>query len=240
MEINLPKEKTKAEILSPKKMLIYSKPKTGKTSLAAALDNAVILDLEGGSKYYDAVKIEINSLAELQAVLNKIIESGKPYRYGFIDTITKLEDYALILALDLYKKTPMGANFKGHNVLHLPNGAGYQYLRDAMFLITSKIEQAFERVIYLGHIKLRSIDTQGKEVTVSDIDLTGKVKSGMSADADAIGYLYRNGNQNIISFKTKDEVVCGSRSKHLKNAEFVLSEDTNDGLITHWDKIYID
>ncbi len=109
-----------------------------------------------------------------------------------------------------------------------------------MKLITDKIESAFERVIYLGHLKMKSIETNGKEVMTADIDLTGKIRSGMSADVDAIGYLYRSGNQNILSFKTKDEVLCGARPKHLKNVEVVLSEVVDDKLITHWDKIFID
>ena len=236
----LPTEKVVAETKSPSKLFIYSKPKTGKTEAAAQLPNSLILDLERGTKYVDAVKMDIDSLDTLRNVLDEIIKQGKPYKYGIVDTVTKLEDYALLLALELYKKTPMGASFKGLNVLHLPNGAGYGYLRDAMKLITDKIESAFERVIYLGHIKMRSIETNGKEVTTADIDLTGKIRSGMSADVDAIGYLYRSGNQNILSFKTKDEVTCGARSKHLKNAEVILSEDIDNKLITHWDKIFID
>jgi Cdc6-like AAA superfamily ATPase len=120
----LPTQRIKAESLSPNKLFIYSKPKTGKTEAVAQLDNAIILDLEKGTKYIDAVKINIDSLDNLRKVLDQIIAEGKPYKYGIVDTVTKLEDYALILALELYRKTPMGANFKGLNVLHLPNGAG--------------------------------------------------------------------------------------------------------------------
>jgi hypothetical protein len=230
----------KATDTSPIKMMIYSKPKTGKTEAVAQLEGALILDLEKGTKYVDALKVNIDSLEELRSVLDQIIKEGKPYKYGVVDTITKLEDFALNLALEIYKKTPMGQNYKGLNILHLPNGAGYQYHRDAMKIICEKIESAFERVIYLGHLKTKSINIEGKEVNANDIDLTGKVRSSMSADVDAIGYLYRKDNQNILSFKTKDEVLCGSRSKHLKNAEIILSEIVDEKLITHWDKIYLD
>lgn len=61
-------------------------------------------------------------------------------------------------------------------------------------------------------------------------------------DADAIGIIYRGkGNKNIISFKSgEDNVVLGARAPHLSNAEFVFSEQAEDGTLTvNWDKIFI-
>lgn len=240
MNIELPSKKIGKQTISPEKLFIYSKPKTGKTEIVAQLDNCLILDLEKGSKYVDAMKIEIESLDHLKLVLQKIIDEGRPYKYIAIDTITKLEEMALDLALDIYKKSPIGANFKGTNVLHLANGSGYQFLREAMKMIISKIEQCADRIIYLGHLKVKSIEVNGKEVMYQDIDLTGKVRASMSAEVDAIGYLYRNGNQNILTFKTKEEVICGCRAEHLSNQDIVLSEKVDGKLITHWDKIFID
>lgn len=107
--------------------------------------------------------------------------------------------------------------------------------------ICQRIEECADRVIYLGHIKTKAIEKDGKEVNAYDLDLTGKIKSMMSADVDAIGILYRkSNNQNILSFKTTDDVICGARPAHLKNQEIVLSEEKDGELITHWDKIYID
>jgi len=240
MEITLPKEKVAASVKSPRKLLIYSRPKVGKTELISKLDNCLILDFEGGTDLLDALKIRVDSLEKLKAVCNQIKKEGRPYKYIAVDTLTKLEDMCLLLALKMYKETPMGSTFKGLNVLHLPNGAGYQYLRDAVKLVCNTIEDCADRVIYLGHIKEKSIEKNGKEVMAVDIDLTGKIRSSFSADSDAIGLIYRDGNKNIISFRTKDEVICGTRQPHLQNAEFVISEMGDGGLVTHWDKIYID
>ena len=47
------------------------------------------------------------------------------YKYITIDTISALEEnYAIDLALKIYKDTPMGKNFQGTDVRTLPNGAG--------------------------------------------------------------------------------------------------------------------
>lgn len=68
-----------------------------------------------------------------------------------------------------------------------------------------------------------------------------KIKRILSSQSDAIGYMYRkNSNQNVLSFATRDDVACGARPQHLRNAEIVISEMTDKGLVTHWDKIYID
>ena len=240
-ELILPTKKVAAKSHSPRKLIIYSKPKVGKTSALADLDNALIIDLEKGTDFLDAMKVQVNDLAELRKVGDAIIAAGKPYRYIVLDTITKLEDMCGPLALTMYKKTPMGKSFDGTNVLTLPNGAGYLYLREAIDSVVKYIETLADRIIYLGHIKLKSIEKNGKEVTASDLDLTGKIKSMMSADVDAIGMLYREGTKNILSFKTTDDIICGARPQHLKNQEVVLSElDEKGNLKVNWDKVFID
>lgn len=237
--MELPSKKIKATLTDPGKLIIYSKPKTGKTSLLAELEDNLIIDLENGTQYYDSMKVNINSVQELMDLIKAIIAAGKPYKYITLDTLTKLEDLALPYALTLYKQTPMGKSFTGQNVLDLPNGAGYKYLRDAMTNLLNALYKCSDRVILLGHLKTTNIERNGKEVSAKELDLTGKIKSMVSADVDAIGLLYRGeNNQNILSFKTTDDVICGARPTHLKDQEIVVSELIDGKFITHWDKIY--
>jgi len=237
--MELPTSKIKASLTDPGKLIIYSKPKTGKTSLLAELDNNLILDLENGTDYYDALRVKITSVQELMDTIKAIIAAGRPYKYITLDTLTKLEDLALPYALTLYKQTPMGKGFTGANVLDLPNGAGYKYLRDAMTNLLNAIYKCADRVILLGHLKTTNIEKNGKEVSARELDLTGKIKSMVSADVDAIGLLYRGeDNKNILSFKTTDDVICGARPPHLKDQEIVISELVDGKFITHWDLIY--
>jgi hypothetical protein len=85
------------------------------------------------------------------------------------------------------------------------------------------------------------LEKNGAEFSSLDLDLTGKLKRIASSKSDAIGYLYRKGNKNILSFKTTDEISCGARPEHLRNQEIVLSEILEDGTFkTHWDRIFID
>ena len=163
----LPKEKTKAERVNPKKIILFSNPKAGKTQAVSALENNLILDLEDGSQFVEALKINVLKLAKeqnkspltmLKEIINKISEANKEkgdfvYKYITIDTVTALEDISLELANKLYKNTPMGRNWIGDDVTKLPQGAGYQYLREAMNVILNEIEQLCDTLIILGHLK---------------------------------------------------------------------------------------
>ena len=134
----LPTTKTKAERVNPKKIILFSNPKAGKTQAVAALEGNLILDLEDGSQFVDAMKINIRKLAKdegktpliiLKEVINKISEANKAkgdfvYKYITIDTVTELETISLELANKLYQGTPMGRNWIGDDVTKLPNGAG--------------------------------------------------------------------------------------------------------------------
>ncbi len=51
MSIVLPTTKEKPTRVNPKRLIIYSKPKTGKTSAFAGLDNNLIVDVENGADY---------------------------------------------------------------------------------------------------------------------------------------------------------------------------------------------
>lgn len=239
--IVLPKKKVPAITSNPKRLIIYSKPKTGKTSALAGLDNCLILDFEKGSDYVEALKIKINTIQELKQVGEQIKAEGKPYKYVAVDTVTALEDLALPLAAKLYQATPMGRSFTGDNVLTLPNGGGYLYHRQAMEQLLNYIDTLADHIILLGHLKDRLISTpDGKEVSASEIDLIGKVKNIICSKADAIGLLTRKDNQCIINFKTSDTITCGARPNHLKNQEIVLSEEVDGKLVTNWNKIYVD
>ena len=228
--IKLPTEKVKALTKNPKTMVIYGPPKVGKTTILSQLDNCLIIDLESGTDLIDALKVKVNDLKEIKAVGEAIKEAGKPYKYIAIDTITKLEEWCEDFGKELYKQTPMGKSFKGDSVLTLPNGAGYLYLRMAFMKMINYIKTLSDHIILVGHLKDKILEKKGKEVNAKDLDLTGKLRSITSAGADAIGYVYRDGNEVRINFQSSDEVLCGSRCEHLKGKDITFD----------WNQIYVD
>ena len=232
--IELPKTKVKAARKSPKHMVIYGPPKIGKTTVLSQLDNCLIIDLEEGSDMVDALKVKVTNLKELAEVGKSIVQEGKPYKYVAIDTISKLEEWCELEAKKIYMATPMGKNFEqknpGASVLSLPNGGGYLYLRIAYKKWIDRLNTLADHIILVGHLKDKMLEKKGKEVAVKDLDLTGKIKQITCANADAIGYIYREEDQTMISFNSLEDVTAGSRCGHLRGKAMPLE----------WSKIFID
>lgn len=253
----LPKEVVKATTENPKRLVIYSAIKSGKTTALSMLPECLLLDFEDGSDYVDAFKLKVIGIAApkdedakikevrlaskkyyLTEVVTELRAANNPYRRIAVDTTTGLEDMIAPIALQLYQATPMGKSFNG-NVLTLPNGAGYLYHRTAFDKVIGMIEGVCEELILSGHLKERITEVGGKEVTSKDIDLTGKLKNIACAKADAVGYLYRKGNQVLVNFATSEEVTCGARPEHLRNKEIVLTESIDGKIVAHWDRIFV-
>jgi len=255
-EITLPTEKVGPVSLSPRTLIIFSKPKVGKSSLAAGLDSCLLIDLEDGAGFLEALKISAGSVDELKKVGEAIKAAGNPYKYIALDTMSALEKICIPYAETLYARSIMGKHWfrkegdklhpesgkaKYGNILNMPDGAGYKWHREAVTKVIDFVKTLAPRIILLGHIKEILLQKGGSEFNTFDLDLTGKLKSIITSQVDAIGYLYRKGNQNVLSFKTNDEVTCGARPEHLKNKEIVVSEAGEDGkLTTFWERIYID
>lgn len=245
--ITLPTGIVGAVTKSPKNLVIFSKPKVGKTTLLSQLPDSLLIDLEDGSDYVAAVKIKITTIQELFNVEQAILNAGKPYKYIAIDTISALEELCIPYAEFLYSKSPMGANWftvgkpKHGSILNMANGAGYPWLRQAFEDVVKRFKVLAPRLILLGHVKDTMLEKNGSTFEALDLNLTGKLKQFTTSKSDAIGYLYRKGNKNILSFKTQDEILCGARPEHLRNKEVVISEIAEDGTVTtHWDQIFID
>lgn len=121
----------------------------------------------------------------------------------------------------------------------------YSWLREAFVEIYKLFDGLAKKgLILLGHVKQASINKAGKELGAKDIALTGKLKLIVSADCDAIGYLYRskeNMNEVWVSFVTNElDLATGARPAHLRNQEFMISKfnEETGKFEYHWNKIF--
>lgn len=242
----------------PSKLLIFSLPKTGKTTITAQLPNSLLIDLENGSGFVSGVKqnirkesakrgvhpiIYLNELAS--AIKKKNAELGKAaYDFIIIDPLTTLENLAMELAATDYRTSVMGKSWTGKNIVKdLSNGAGYEWLRDAFERLYKMFDGlAGKSLILLGHVKLTSISKKGADLSAKDLNLVGKSKLLVTSDMDCTGYMFRDvetGN-NILSFRTEEQdLITGSRIKKLADKEIIISStDEKGNVITHWEEIF--
>lgn len=243
--IVLPTEKVKAKINNPRFLIIYGRPKAGKTSCVAALDNNLIIDLEGGSEFLDCLSIQARSVSDLADIANAIRSkmkeiNGYPYKYITLDNATRLEEICLSYAATLYKQQPQGKSWQGTDVRLLPQGAGYQYIRLAVRKVIDMFKELTENLILIGHTKDKLINKNGQDITEMSLDLVGKLGDIICGEADAVGFMYRKGNQTVVNFNSGDDTTKGARAPHLREQRIVLAEsDDNNNLTFHWDKIYL-
>ena len=219
--------------------------KSGKTTLLSNLYQCLIIDLEGGSEFLEALSVQARSVADLgeiaQAIKAKIAELGKkPYKRIAIDNATRLEEICLPYAATLYRQLPTAKKWEGTDVRTLPNGAGYLYLREAVKKVINMFKELCDQFILIGHTKDKIINKEGEELTEMAIDLVGKLGDIVCGEADAVGYVYRKKNQTIISFEGGDNSIIEARAKHLRGKKIVIAESNDDNDVTvDWDKIYL-
>lgn len=254
--IVLPTERRKATDYNPRLMVLFGKPKCGKSSLMASLDSNLIIDLEDGYRALDVMCVQARSAADMfnikAAIEQKNKENGgKPfYRFITIDNATRLEEMSLFYANALYRKTSMGQTWgylkdkignilqdaNGKNIIDpkadvrlLPNGAGYLYMRKALKEMVTMFTPLCDTLILVCHVKDKQIKKNDTETTEMLVDLAGKVGDLICGEADAIGYVSRQDNQTILSFKGGDNNIRGSRPLHLREKQFIVAESDDDG-----------
>lgn len=242
--IVLPTEKVKAKVSNPRFLIIFGKPKSGKTTIVSELENNLIIDLEGGSQFLDALSVQARNVADLGEIAAAIRQKNKEcngffYKHITIDNATRLEEMTLSYALTLYNQTPMGKTYRG-DVRMLPNGAGWFYIRQAVRKVIDMFRELCEEFILVGHTKDKLVNKEGEELSEMQLDLAGRLSDIICGEADAIGYVYRKKNQTLISFQGGENNIVEARAPHLRGKTVVIAESDGSGKITtDWNKIYL-
>lgn len=245
--ITLPTERKKAENYNPSLLVLFGKPKSGKSTLMAALDSNLIIDLENGYRALSVMDVQVRTAEELFQV-KAMIEAQMqktgtfPYRFITIDNATRLEEMSLPYAAHLYRSTAMGQGWgkikdlktgkseidPKADVRLLPNGAGYLYLRQAIRKMIDMFKPLCETLILVAHVKDKQIKKNGEEMSeMSIIKATEAYVSGFNGD-----YKYMRLLQYFI---WKEEIKDGSKVPISELANYIENagqEDQKDWEIT--------
>ena len=265
--IELPTERSKVETYNPKLLIVFGKPKAGKSSFVAAIDDNLIIDLEDGYRALSVMKVQARSAKDMQEIKEAIIKKGKeikkaPYRFITIDNATRLEEMSVPLAAELFRNTPMGSSWglltdsKGipvkdpktgktvpdpkADVRQLANGAGWLYMRKAIRQLIDMFKPLCETLILVCHVKDKQIRKNGEEMSEMAVDLAGKTGDIICGEADAVGYLYRDSNKTFISFEGGDNTIREARPLHLRGKKIQVAESNdNNEVVFDTSKIFI-
>lgn len=253
--IELPTERSVVNNYNPKLLVIFGKPKSGKSSFVAAIDDNLIIDLEDGYRALPVMKVQARTARDMFEIRDAILAKGKelkraPYKYITIDNATRLEEMSVALACDLYRQTPMGGGWglltdtKGMpvkdpktgkpmpdpkaDVRQLANGAGWLYMRKAIRQLIDMYKPLCESLILVCHVRDKQIKKNSEEMVEMAVDLAGKTGDIICGEADAVGYLYREGNKTFLSFEGGDNTIREARPLHLRGKKILVAESNED------------
>ena len=216
--MELPTKVIKSTTVNPSLLTVFGQSKVGKTTMLSKLNNCLIIDTEKGTRYVDALKVQVNNSADLKNTVRALKESDSQYNYLALDTIDNVvswfeKDVARDNNVDSFAKIPFGD--------------GYNQVRTRVMNMITALMDCCDHVIIIGHRKKTIIGNESVEVNVSSLDLSGKLKNYVMAKSDAIGFVYRDEEGHLkISFEASDEIEAGTRLPHLagKILDFKWSE----------------
>lgn len=179
----------------------------------------------------------------LKEVAKAIRDAGRPYDYVSIDTLSQLDvlsewwgtwDYMHSVAGKKFnKQTDKDGNVlygpdkkplllkpsdpEYESVLSLGQGYGYQHTRNAFIDMFDTLKGLGKvSTIFVCHVADKMIgEKNGEQVMVKDLALTGKLRDMLPRIVDAVGNVWNEDGQMMISFKGNEERIGGVRGKHL-------------------------
>ena len=212
--------KRKAISQDPKILLIYGPPKIGKTTMLSKLDKCLILDTEQGARMVDGHIVEVDSRKALIDLIKKA-KDGHSFKYIALDTIDKVVQWA---------ETAVCEEHEVQSLADLPFGKGWGLARDKVMNTIKTLSSLCDHLIIVGHRKTAKAIVEGNDtIEPESLEITGRLKNMIMADCDAIGYVFRDEEEELkLTFKSNNALEAGSRSPHLRGQ--ILSFD--------WKNIY--
>ena len=200
--------KRKAISQDPKILLIYGPPKIGKTTMLSKLDKCLILDTEQGARMVDGHIVEVDSRKALIDLIKKA-KDGHSFKYIALDTIDKVVQWA---------ETAVCEEHEVQSLADLPFGKGWGLARDKVMNTIKTLSSLCDHLIIVGHRKTAKAIVEGNDtIEPESLEITGRLKNMIMADCDAIGYVFRDEEEELkLTFKSNNALEAGSRSPHLR------------------------
>ena len=168
----------------------------------------------------DAYVHNVSSREEL-IEFYKAAEEGHNYKYFALDTIDKIVEWTEKSVCQEHGVDDLSA---------LPFGKGWFEVRTKVMNNIKMLQKLVDHVIIVGHRKIASAVENSTAVDPESLDLSGKLKNQIMSACDAIVYMYRDEESElVVSFQGGTALEAGSRCTHLRGEMFLFD----------WDKIYL-
>ena len=198
---------------------IYGQPKTGKTTLAAQMPDALLLAFEKGYNALPGIKaVDITSWAEMSMVYRQLKdpEVKEIYRTVVVDTIDIAAEMCQRYVCDQKGIESLG---------DLGYGKGWTAFKDEFNTIFRGLTQLGYAVYFIGHAKEQTVKEGDTERVVIRPALSATTRGVIEGMADIYGYAHQspNSDMSVLTLRSRDDSIsCGGRFKYIKS-EITLS-----------------
>ena len=197
---------------------IYGAPKTGKTTLAVQMPNAILLAFEKGYNALPGVMAQdITSWGDMKQVYRELKKPAVKQKFDsvIVDTIDIAADMCQKYICDQNGITTLG---------ELGFGKGWTFFKNEFSTTFRGLTQLGYAVVFLGHDKQVIDDNGNRTIRPALTQSTRTVIAGM---ADIIGYAHqkKNAPMSVLTLRCEDDSIeCGGRIKYIQ-PEILMSYD---------------
>lgn len=201
--------------LKGKYLLLYGKPKTGKTSFSKQLPNNLLLAFEKGYNALSGIKaVDINKWSELKLVLRQLEkpEAKAMYNTITIDTVS--------IAWDMCEQF-VCAQAGVQKIGDIPWGSGYSQCKKEFESTLRKITMLGYGLLLIAHSAVRKEKTaDDSEVEILSPDLSKRAYEVCNGIVDLIGYIGTEYDENAqgrqyLYTRETPTIFAGSRFHYL-------------------------
>lgn len=202
----LPLEKSKPENeLAKFIIMIYGRPKIGKTSLAAQFEDPLFFMFESGAKALSLYKIEITSWAQFKEASAEVRSpAGKRFKTIVFDTFA--------IAYELCSKH-VCKELKIDHPSDMGYGKAWQAVEAEFNTEMNKLSLSGKGIVLLAHADDKDVEQADgtiREMTAPEVSKAAMRFVNRSVDLCAY-YYYAPGNERKIRVQATESVVAGNR-----------------------------
>lgn len=201
--------------LSKLTLLIYGRPKIGKTTLAASFPEAVFLATEPGLNHLEAYEVAVTSWDTFLEACNELASGKHPFKTIVIDTIDNLAKFCSDYICKKYK-----VEYEGD----LGHGKGWALVKAEFHRVLLKLSQLPYGLILISHAKEKEVESRTGSYTKMVTSLPDRFAEIALAIPDMILYLDQESTtdeegqkawRRVIRTKPTPYYEAGDRSKCL-------------------------
>ncbi len=162
----LPVEKSKKQTkVEDQIVLVYGRPKIGKSTFCAQFDNAVFLATEPGLNHQEVFKVNVNSWGKFLEACGELAKGNHKFKTVIIDTVDKLISYC---------SEHVCADNNISSPSELPHGRGWSLITAELNRALIKLASLPYGMVLVSHSKQEEVETKTKKYSRFTIDIGGK------------------------------------------------------------------